>query len=131
MLLCLAHGACASDTTVDLSVSVFDGRPLGPVQVVVCDARDRSYVLDAVLLDPGGSSTIRLPADGRAVAFAASTVEGLCAASCQLELQSDATITGSLVLYDCLPCPRAELTAENVCRDPLCFLESASLSACE
>ena len=116
---------------MDLSVSAWDGRVLDAVEVVVCDARNRSDVLGGVSLGSSSSSTIRLPADGQAVAFAASTADGLCAATCQVELQSEATIRGAIVLHPCLPCARAELSAANVCRDPLCFVDSASLSACE
>ena len=123
--------ACAADASVDLAVRAWDDRALATVDVVVCSARDRSDVIDRVTLGPASASTVRMPADGRAVAFAATTPDALCAASCQLELDEGATVEAVLVLAPCLLCARAEPTAENVCRDPLCFVAQESLSACE
>lgn len=130
LIVTLGPASCVSDASVDLSVRARDGRRLTTVDVVVCSARDRSDVIDSVSLGASSSSTVRVAADGRAVAFAATTPDGLCAASCQLELDEGATIDGVLDLVPCLACARAEPTAANVCRDPLCFVSETDLSAC-
>lgn len=122
---------CAGDAAIDLSVEAYDARLLSTVEVVVCSARDRSVVLDAVSLARGEPSSVTLPADGAAVAFAATTIDGLCGATCQVELEPDAAVVTTLVLHPCLACPTLEANSANVCRDPLCFMLETDLSGCE
>ena len=122
---------CAADAVVDLNVEAWDARALASAEVVVCSARDRSRVLEDVTLTPTSSSTVTLPADGSAVAFAATSPDGMCAATCQVELEPDAQIAPTLILHPCLTCPTLDATAANVCLDPLCFMSEAELSGCE
>ena len=129
--LLIPVAGCAADAVVDLSVQAWDARIVSQAEVVVCNARDRSEVLERVTLAPSSGSTVTLPADGAAVAFAATTSDGLCGATCQVELDPDASIRTALVLHPCVACPILEATAANVCRDPLCFMTEPELSGCE
>jgi hypothetical protein len=129
--LLAAVAGCAADAVVDLSVEAWDARAVSQAEVVVCNARDRSEILENVILAPSSPATVTLQADGSAVAFAATTPDGLCGATCQVELDPDASIRTALVLHPCVVCPTLEASAVNVCRDPLCFMTEPELSGCE
>lgn len=129
-LSCVAPG-CAGDAVVDLTVQAWDDRAIDVVDVVVCSARNRTEVLDAVTLQADTPLTVTLRADGSAVAFSATTVDGLCGATCQVELEPEASVETALVLHPCVPCPTLAVTAANVCQNPLCFMTPPELSACD
>ncbi len=130
-LLFVGASGCAADAVVDLSIEAWDARAIASVEVVVCSARDRSEVLERATLTASSAATVSLPADGAAVAFAATSSDGLCGATCQVELDPDASIRTALVLHPCVACPNLEASAENVCRDPLCFMTEPELSGCD
>jgi len=130
-LLFVGAPACAGDAVVDLSIQAWDAREIASAEVVVCSARDRSEVLERASLDASSAATVSLPADGSAVAFAATSSDGLCGATCQVELDPDASIRTPLVLHPCVACPTLAASAENVCRDPLCFMTEPELSGCD
>ncbi|MBI2894200.1 MAG: hypothetical protein HYY06_11670 [Deltaproteobacteria bacterium] len=128
-LLFVACG-CQADAVVDVTIVSADGRPIADAEATVCDALDRTAVLGRTSISSGDTAGLSFAADGSAVGIAVFAEPDLCGASCQQVLESGASIEGEMVLWTCASCRGRQPSADEVCLDPLCFVDGSRLSLC-